>query len=637
MNSTTPDKRVRLPVILAVSAALQAALVLLFVSIDALRVSRLEQTAADVRELDEQAQQRLKRLEERKRRERDRTELREDDATKLKRGEEEKRAKKMIERLKDMKRVRDELQEAERLQLDEVKVRSFEDVSMFFYYQLYPLTTQLVERAENQDRESDLSAAPLVHTASTDFETRVTAAPERLILPSVLQRVRDSHGITCSRQDEYIRQLDEAQKAYVQDEERVRHDNHVAYLVNYTRDQISGLLREVEAFELEEMNDLPERYEPPGPLEPDWEQSLEGMSVPELHEAAAGLQEDIEALFTAVKAADIAMNENKPLADAWQAVSVPPPTRQFSPGTLPDPPRTIAELNAYRAGLDRAERDVHDMWQQAQNMGQTGRKIAGMKGGEGAQGKGEGTQGAAGRAAVLANAARGNLGRYVDVSPFMQNHTGDNASFGAVGGGQDITHKSIRTGFAGQSDEVRQARGPSRLSEEEVLKQALPGRKFNRNSPRTGWLYIDTWYVIGPWENGWRTGFDDPLPPETLVDLDAEYVGKNDQVIRWQFHQSDNIRIKPPREMEGSTYYGYTEVYFEEPTEMIVAVASDDAAKVWINDTVIWQDRGFSPWRIDEGFRRVHFDQGFNTILLRIENGPVTCTFSLLLCPPEAG
>jgi len=88
--------------------------------------------------------------------------------------------------------------------------------------------------------------------------------------------------------------------------------------------------------------------------------------------------------------------------------------------------------------------------------------------------------------------------------------------------------------------------------------------------------------------------------------------------------------------MEGSTHYGYTEVHFEEDSGMIVAVASDDAAKVWINDTVVWQDRGFSPWRIDEGFRRVHFHRGFNTILLRIENGPITCTFSLLLCPPDA-
>ena len=87
--------------------------------------------------------------------------------------------------------------------------------------------------------------------------------------------------------------------------------------------------------------------------------------------------------------------------------------------------------------------------------------------------------------------------------------------------------------------------------------------------------------------------------------------------------------------MESSTYYGYTEVFFEEEMEMLVAVASDDAARIWLNDQLIWQDDGLGPWRLDEGFRKVVFRKGFNTVLLRIENGPITCTYSVLLCPPE--
>ncbi|MCB1071409.1 MAG: OmpH family outer membrane protein, partial [Kiritimatiellae bacterium] len=60
------------------------------------------------------------------------------------------------------------------------------------------------------------------------------------------------------------------------------------------------------------------------------------------------------------------------------------------------------------------------------------------------------------------------------------------------------------------------------------------------------------------------------------------------------------------------------------------------AAKVWINDLVIWEDDGLSPWRLDEGFRKIRFRQGYNTVLMRVDNGPINCTWSLLLCPPEA-
>ncbi|MDA3963822.1 MAG: hypothetical protein PF961_23785 [Planctomycetota bacterium] len=31
---------------------------------------------------------------------------------------------------------------------------------------------------------------------------------------------------------------------------------------------------------------------------------------------------------------------------------------------------------------------------------------------------------------------------------------------------------------------------------------------------------------------------------------------------------------------------------------MLLAIASDDAAKVWINDTLAWQDTGLSAWRL---------------------------------------
>ena len=39
-----------------------------------------------------------------------------------------------------------------------------------------------------------------------------------------------------------------------------------------------------------------------------------------------------------------------------------------------------------------------------------------------------------------------------------------------------------------------------RLNQEMVKAQALPGRRFSKSADRKGWLYINTWYMIGPWE-----------------------------------------------------------------------------------------------------------------------------------------
>ena len=77
-------------------------------------------------------------------------------------------------------------------------------------------------------------------------------------------------------------------------------------------------------------------------------------------------------------------------------------------------------------------------------------------------------------------------------------------------------------------------------------------------------------------------------------------------------------------------------VEFDESVDLYVAIASDDATKVWLNDQIVWQENGLSQWNIGEGMRKVTFQKGTNRILVRLENGPGETMFSLLLCPKEA-
>ena len=39
-----------------------------------------------------------------------------------------------------------------------------------------------------------------------------------------------------------------------------------------------------------------------------------------------------------------------------------------------------------------------------------------------------------------------------------------------------------------------------KVDKNKVLANVLPGRRFSKHSDRKGYLYIDTWHIIGPWD-----------------------------------------------------------------------------------------------------------------------------------------
>ncbi|PCH70299.1 MAG: hypothetical protein COC06_05280 [Bacteroidales bacterium] len=200
--------------------------------------------------------------------------------------------------------------------------------------------------------------------------------------------------------------------------------------------------------------------------------------------------------------------------------------------------------------------------------------------------------------------------------------------------------------------------GP-RLDQEMVKAQALPGRRFTKTADRKGWLYINTWYMIGPWENYGRDDFAIIHPPEISIDFDAVYtngqigigiaetdshplkrIGEKvqlDGTLLWKFMQSESMHNTVPVTTDHSTYYAYTELYFDEATNMLVAIGTDDCGRVWINGKDVWQDSGTSWYHIDESITLFQFQQGWNKVLVRLENsGGGAAGFSFLICPKEA-
>ncbi len=53
----------------------------------------------------------------------------------------------------------------------------------------------------------------------------------------------------------------------------------------------------------------------------------------------------------------------------------------------------------------------------------------------------------------------------------------------------------------------------------------------------TQWMYVNSWYVIGPFPNPDRINLRRRFPPESVVDLEATYIGKNELPVKWEFEQ----------------------------------------------------------------------------------------------------
>ena len=351
----------------------------------------------------------------------------------------------------------------------------------------------------------------------------------------------------------------------------------------------------------------------------------------DLYDRAVEEEAEINKIREDIAAAELAAAENLTFAAAMERVVQEDPPRPDLGTRLRDPAlKTVGELNAYRALLEQAKDETGRMAVRAEGLA--------------SQMKGQGDAESALARRLMNSRAWGRKlanrhDKVVDITAWMRGRGGDGSGGAGDSGGGDAD-------LTPRGSDMASGDGPSgemTLAAETVYAHALPGRRFGPASARKGWLYIDTWYLIGPWQRQEGPDFPGTFPPQLTLDLDAEYTDGYvvpdkdlDGRLKWQFHQADSLRIQPPVVVGGSVYYAFTDVYFEAEQDMLLAIASDDAAKVWINGMVVWQDQGLSSWQMDEGFRKVFFRKGYNQVLVRLENGPGFCYFSMLICPPKA-
>jgi len=143
--------------------------------------------------------------------------------------------------------------------------------------------------------------------------------------------------------------------------------------------------------------------------------------------------------------------------------------------------------------------------------------------------------------------------------------------------------------------------------------------------------FVNNWMVIGSFDLGAKgymatvapPGFDKEYPPEKEIKFSKTYSGINGNV-GWK-KAITNIRglldfNAAYSTNKGAIAYAYTEIESPDDRKVLITLGSDDGAKVWINEDLVFSKhikRGAKP---DEEFLDVQLKKGKNTILVKLEN-----------------
>ena len=399
------------------------------------------------------------------------------------------------------------------------------------------------------------------------------------------------------------------------------------------------------------------------------EESTDGLSMTEAYEMALRLEGAITETYKDVRAASAAVEKRVPFAEAQRLTDVPLPVHpEPDLAALESTPGTKEELDRKAAAQSELVRETGEMADASVSMMSDALSLLFSEGREDAvrrdgarrsilrltpemlAGRDGGSSARLGRMYEMAS-LNDRLAEQAKANGWRQGaRTG-----GAASGGGNHRERYLRdasAGPAGRREQIVRVGGPGRHGERDDL---LPGSVL-RTAAGSGdgipgaWMYLHSWYVIGPFPNPNRVNVTRKFPPESVVDLNATYPGRDGKTLRWEFTQARSVspinpgwahrraEVVPNNAIEYGIWYGYTEVRVDRDCELWLAVGSDDRSDMWVNGEQVWSSVSQrKEWHIDESIseRPIFFHAGVNTVLFRLENGPGPTGFSVCLSPAD--
>src|SRR5690606_18636930 len=124
---------------------------------------------------------------------------------------------------------------------------------------------------------------------------------------------------------------------------------------------------------------------------------------------------------------------------------------------------------------------------------------------------------------------------------------------------------------------------------------------------------------MGPFDNSDRAAHALPFPPETLLDLDAVYPGKDGRAVRWRYVRSTTPAVTPPDDVPYAIHYASTELRSDRERAVRLAVGADDSMELWLNGELLFTSEAhLKPWVLAEGFVPAVLRAGYNSLLVRL-------------------
>ena len=293
------------------------------------------------------------------------------------------------------------------------------------------------------------------------------------------------------------------------------------------------------------------RPEDLGPVGPDWDIAVADLDIAELYNAGRKIEESAFGIYRQVRVIDLALLQQVSIQAAADVTVMEPPQRaDIDPAvfTAPITSKSDPGFNAMKETLFTIRTELGDMIGSVQQFldmahGIIGDDVGGIIG-----------LPQSNRSGLTDHANGSGIARLDD--PFVDYSPPDPNAY--------EHHWGRGVGPITQRDELFPRQEAAALGSV----RPTPGRMLISGegdfSP-SGWMYLDTWYVIGPFDNPNREKLDHKFPPEnalqTGLDLDAVYVGQEERSIAWQFTQSPEACIIPHIPREGAIWYAYTEVY----------------------------------------------------------------------------
>ncbi|MEM6278675.1 MAG: hypothetical protein AAF733_04300 [Verrucomicrobiota bacterium] len=135
--------------------------------------------------------------------------------------------------------------------------------------------------------------------------------------------------------------------------------------------------------------------------------------------------------------------------------------------------------------------------------------------------------------------------------------------------------------------------------------------------------FLMRWHLIAPFDNTDREGFARVYSPETEINLEAVYEGKDGKEVRWESYATSddygmvdfNQPFSPLKEVVG---YAYTEFESDSEQEVELRLGCKNAWKIWVNDEFIFgRDEYHRGIRIDQYTLPITLKPGKNTIFVK--------------------